>query len=157
MISSIHLPLWLKYYFNICCKTNQWSSFIGTCKNVISELTVYMVVVRTDRWRVRNQQRMLRDWNRWMEALTVTRWICQRPMMMSTCNGINNSVSSLSCSSINSSSIQLLNDMEQLVHARTSILIQMNLWNIKIIALNVQTKTILKYQLMNRKMWTSIA
>jgi len=52
-------------------------------------------------------------------------------MMTSTCNGINNSVSSLSCSS-SSSSIQLLNDMEQLIHAWTSVLLQMNLWNIKI-------------------------
>jgi len=39
----------------------------------------------------------LSGWNRWTEVLTVTRWICQRPMMTSTCSGINNNVNNLSC------------------------------------------------------------
>jgi len=50
------------------------------------------VADRTDTWRVRSQLWTLSDWNQWTEVLTVTRWICQRPMMTSTCTGINSSL-----------------------------------------------------------------
>jgi len=73
-------------------------------KNTVILLLV--VTGRAERWVVRSRVlRMLKGWKRWMEVLTVTRWICRQPMMTSTCSGINNNnnVNNLSFSITSSS------------------------------------------------------
>ena len=106
LILSIHFSNIFQNNFAAAWRTikfillNCWCiSLLQHPANVISELSVYTVADRTDNWRVIRQLWMLSDWNQWTEVLTVTRWICQQPMMTSTCSGFNNSVSSLSCSS----------------------------------------------------------
>jgi len=58
----------------------------------VSAMTFSVATGTTDKQRMKTQLQMLRDWNRWTEVLTVTRWIWQQPMMTSTCSGINSSV-----------------------------------------------------------------
>ena len=106
LILSIHFSNIFQNNFAAAWRTiklillNCWCiSLLQHPANVISELSVYTVADRTDNWRVIRQLWMLSDWNQWTEVLTVTRWICQQPMMTSTCSGLNNSVTSLSCSS----------------------------------------------------------